>query len=366
MQVSTGSISIKSSLVLFCAVFLLSSCISIIGQKQSNRRIAQLYYGEDHLAKIKQLTFKGENVKASYGSKNKQFIFHSTYDGLRCYAIFRMDHNGADISQVSSGKGIATSAAIAPDNYSIVYSSTQQFDELCPTKPEFSKKYVWLLNPNYDIFTSSISGGIPEQLTKSDGYDGDAIYSPAGDKILFTSGRTGDLELFMMNSDGSNVKQLTHAVGYDGGASFSQDGSKIVWSASRPKGNALHEYRFQLARGVIKAAKFDIYMMTLADGKTVKLTNNGATNFSPRFSPSAKKIIFSSNISQADGRNYDLYTLTLKTKKLERITYYDGFDGFPVFSSDGKKLVFTSSRNFRYKAETNIFSVDWVEEGIYN
>ncbi len=366
MQVSVSLITIKSFLIVFSAVFFLNSCASVIGQKKSNRRLAQLYYGEDHLTKIKQLTFKGESVNASYGPKNKQLIFHSTYDGLRCYAIFRMDHDGADISQVSSGKGIATSAAIAPDNYSIAYSSTQQFDELCPTKPEFSKEYVWLLNSNYDIFTSNINGGIPEQLTKSDGYDGDAVYSPAGDKILFTSSRTGDLELFMMNSDGSNVKQITHAVGYDGGASFSQDGSKIVWSASRPKGTELHEYRFQLARGMVKAGKFEIYMMTLADGKTVKLTNNAATNFSPRFSPSAKKIIFTSNISQTDGRNYDLYTLTLNTKKLERITYYDGFDGFPVFSSDGKKLVFTSSRNFRYKAETNIFSADWVEEGIYN
>lgn len=366
MQNSAASISTKYFLLLLSTVLLLNSCGSTATQKKSKQRVAQLYYGEDHLTKIKQLTFKGENAKASYDSKNKTLVFHSTYDGLRCFAIFRVDQDGSDIHQVSSGKGIATSAAISPDNYSVVYSSTQEFDEMCPTKPEFSKDYVWLLNSNYDIFTSSISGGIPDRLTNSNAYDGEAVYSPDGEHILFTSNRTGDLELFMMNSDGSNVKQITYAVGYDGDASFSPSGKKIVWRASRPKAQKLHEYRFQLARGIIKAANFEIYMMTLANGKTVKLTNNGATNFSPRFSPNAKKIIFTSNSSQKDRRNYDLYTIDLNSHKLERITYYDGFDGYPAFSSDGKNLVFTSSRNFRYKAETNIFSTIWVEEGIYN
>jgi len=121
----------------------------------------------------------------------------------------------------------------------------------------------------------------------------------------------------------------------------------------------------QLAQGIIRAGKVEIFMMKLDAGKPIQLTNNGATNFSPSFYPDGNKIIFSSNMSQADGRNYDLYTINIKTRKLERITYYSGFDGFPIFSTDGKKLLFTSSRNFRYKAETNIFTADWVEEGIY-
>ena len=40
-----------------------------------------------------------------------------------------------------------------------------------------------------------------------------AVYSPQGDKIVFTSLRTGDLELFWMNADGSGLKQLTGAPG---------------------------------------------------------------------------------------------------------------------------------------------------------
>lgn len=352
-------------LVSFVLLLLLNSCVTLGGNKDRNIHKAQLYYGEDHLTKIKQLTFSGENTNALYSPDDKKIIFQSTRDSLRCDAIFSMNSDGSDISQISSGKGIAVSPFIAPDNNSVVYSSTHIVDYMCPTKPEFSKDYIWLLYPDYDIFESSLSGGSAERLTATKEYDGGAVYSPKGDKILFTSNRTGDLELFIMNSDGSDAKQITHAIGFDGDAFFSRDGKKIVWRASRPKGDALHEYHYQVSQGIIRAGKFEIFMMTLDGGKPIRLTNNGATNFSPVFDPKGENIIFSSNMSQEDGRNYDLYTMNIKTRKQERITYYSGFDGFPVFSSDGKKLLFTSSRNFRYKAEKNIFTADWVAEGIY-
>jgi Tol biopolymer transport system component len=46
-------------------------------------------------------------------------------------------------------------------------------------------------------------------LTNTPYYDAEATVSPKGDKIVFTSLRTGDLELFTMNLDGSDVKQIT-------------------------------------------------------------------------------------------------------------------------------------------------------------
>lgn len=352
-------------IISLATILLLSSCVTSGGQKQRNVRNAQLYYGEDHLTKIKQLTFSGENTDASFSSNNTEIIFQSTRDSLRCDAIFKMNSDGSDISQISSGKGIASSANIAPSNDTVIYSSTHVIDYQCPPKPEFSKDYIWLLYSDYDLFTISSTGGGTERLTNSKSYDGGAVYSPKGDRIVFSSSRTGDYELFIMNADGSKVKQLTHEKGFDGDVVFSPDGKNIVWRASRPKGDALHDYRYQMSQGLIKTGKFELFMMKLDGGKPIQLTRNQAANFSPTFNPNGKEIIFSSNMSQKDGRNYDLYTLNIKTRKLERITYYSGFDGFPEFSSDGKKLMFTSSRNFRYKAEKNIFTADWVAEGIY-
>ena len=48
-------------------------------------------------------------------------------------------------------------------------------------------------------------------------------------KIAFTSIRTGDLEIYVMDIDGSNLKQITSGLGYDGGCFFSHDSKKIVF-----------------------------------------------------------------------------------------------------------------------------------------
>jgi len=45
----------------------------------------------------------------------------------------------------------------------------------------------------------------------------EATISNDGKKIVFTSVRNGDLDIYTMNADGTNMKQLTHEVGYDGG-----------------------------------------------------------------------------------------------------------------------------------------------------
>ena len=50
--------------------------------------------------------------------------------------------------------------------------------------------------------------------------------SPDGKRVIFTSTRDGDVELYTMNPDGSDVRRLTTRVGYDGGAFFSPDGTQ--------------------------------------------------------------------------------------------------------------------------------------------
>ena len=60
-------------------------------------------------------------------------------------------------------------------------------------------------------------------------YDAEATVSPKGDKMVFTSTRDGDLELYTCDIDGSNIQRLTAKINYDGGAFFSPDGEYIVY-----------------------------------------------------------------------------------------------------------------------------------------
>ena len=54
--------------------------------------------------------------------------------------------------------------------------------------------------------------------------------SPDGKRIVFTSLRDGDLEIYTMKTDGSDVRRLTHRLGYDGGPFFSPDGQHLFFT----------------------------------------------------------------------------------------------------------------------------------------
>jgi len=320
------------------------------------------FAGESRLANLRQITFGGENAEAYFSYDGSELIFQSTRDALQCDAIFRMRADGSEVRQLSSGRGVTTCAFIAPDNRSIIYASTHAAHQTCPPKPDYSRGYVWPLYPEYDIYRAGPGGENPVALTDSPGYDAEAVYSPRGDRIVFTSVRTGDLELFMMKPDGSGVEQLTDAPGYDGGAFFSLDGEWIVWRASRPSGAALEDYRALLGEGLIRPGQLELYIMNLKDRKPIQITDNGAANFGPYWHPDGRHIIFSSNLHNPQGRNFDLFLIDIHSRDVERITHYDGFDGFPMFSHDGKKLVFASNRFGKQKGETNVFIADWLDD----
>jgi Tol biopolymer transport system component len=347
------------------AVALLAGCVKEVEKtaaaKVEPQAAPTMFEGEIHITNLKQLTFGGENAEAYFSHDASELIFQSTRDSLTCDAIFRMNSDGSNVRQISSGKGVTTCSFIAPDGKSIIYASTHLAGDVCPPKPDMSRGYTWPLFDSYDIFSADPDGSNLVQLTKTEGYDAEAVYSPQGDKIIFTSVRDGDLDLYLMNPDGSGVERLTNEIGYDGGAFFSLDGKSICWRASRPGGEVLTDYLALLADGLIRPSKLEIYVMNLEDREPIQLTSNGAANFGPYFHPDGKRVMFVSNLADPNGRNFDLFMVDIATKKIEQITFGDSFDGFPMFSHDGKKLVFASNRDGKVRGETNVFIADWVD-----
>ena len=212
------------------------------------------------------------------------------------------------------------------------------------------------------MFVVDTASGELRQLTNEFGYDAEATFSPRGDRIVFTSMRDGDLELYSMAPDGSDVQRLTNSPGYDGGAFFSPDGSKIVWRARYPESEEeLGDYRRLLAQGLIRPGQLDIYVMNADGSGKRRLTDNGAANFAPYWHPSAEWIVFSSNMDDPRGRDFEIYRMRVDGSELSRVTFSPEFDGFPVFSPDGRWLVWGSNRNESHEGNTNLFIAEWSE-----
>ena len=317
--------------------------------------------GEVHFKNVRQLTFGGENAEAYFSPDGRELVFQATVPPYECDQIFRMPATGGQRTLVSTGEGRTTCAYFLPDSASIIYASTHLASPDCPPRPDFSQGYVWAIYPSYDLFVRTPADSLI-RFTSTEGYDAEATVSPRGDKIVFTSTRDGDLELYTVNVDGTGLKRLTRRLGYDGGAFFSPDGREIVFRAQYPATpEAEKDYRDLLARNLIRPGELNLYVMN-ADGTNQRtVLENGAANFAPYFFPDGERIIFCSNLGDPSGRNFDLYSIHKDGSGLERITYNETFDGFPMFSPDGRHLVFASNRFNRAPHETNIFIAEWIE-----
>lgn len=365
-----------SLFILLAAGLLLSSCGTGKQQQYNSSKDSLRFTGEVHLRNIKQLTFGGNNAEAYWSFNNKQLIFQSDWAEINpqgCDQIFIMNADGSFLNDsvtyrlVSTGKGRTTCSYFLKDGKKIVYASTHAADEHCPETAMFKDgRYVWPIYESYDIYTADTNGNNVKLLIGGDGYDAEATVSPDGKYIVFTSTRSGDLELWRYEILTGEYLQLTSTLGYDGGAFFSYDSKMIVWRASRPEGKDAENYKSLLSQGLIEPKNLNIFVSDI-NGKNIKqVTDMPGANWAPFFHPGGKKIIFASNHHSlsSGGRLFDLFMINIDGTGLERITYSGTFDAFPMFSFDGKQIAFASNRNIERKPtrETNIFVADWIEQ----
>ena len=191
--------------------------------------------GETHLRNVRQLTFGGENAEAYWAFDGSALIYQARKPGAGATRLRHERSGNRGIPHGEYRRRAHDCSYFYPSGDRILYSSTHLADSACPPEPDFSQGYVWPIYESYDIFAADADGSNLHRLTETDGYDAEATFSPVGGRIVFTSMRDGDLELYSMAPDGSDVQRLTNRIGYDGGAFYSPDGSQIVWRAHYPE-----------------------------------------------------------------------------------------------------------------------------------
>ena len=138
--------------------------------------------------------------------------------------VFDTVRQQSGLRQVALGTGthrtLTTSAAadrqpaFSPDGRTVVFSSNR--------------------SGNLDIWAMDVATGALSQLTDDAAQDWDPGFTPGGRHLLFSSDRGGPLEIWMANVDGSDARQVT-SDGIDAeNPTMTADGDWIVYSSGNP------------------------------------------------------------------------------------------------------------------------------------
>jgi TolB protein len=166
-----------------------------------------------------------------------------------------------------SGYGADWSA----DGRGIVYTSCL-FDDAAIQEVNLSA-----IRTEADIWIMDADGGNKKQLTT----DGDArlpLWQPQGDRIAYLADRTGNREIWTMQSDGTGKTQVTFSEGSVSGYSWSPDGARIAYVVASPPGTL---------------PEFSLWVID-SDGSGSEQLTTGNRDTSPVWSPDGTRIAFRS------------------------------------------------------------------------
>lgn len=117
-------------------------------------------------------------------------------------------------------------------------------------------------------------GGADRWITRGNSSDRQPAYSPDGQSVLFSSNRSGNLDLWIATRDGS-VRRVTDDGAEDWDPAFTPDGRQIVWSSGR-------------------SGNLEIWMAN-ADGSGARqISRDGVDAENPTATPDGRWIVYNS------------------------------------------------------------------------
>lgn len=216
------------------------------------------------------------------------------------------------------------------------------------------------------------------------------VWSPDGRHIAFAMRPAGakeeESEIYVMAADGSGVTRLTHAAGDDSHPHWSSDGRRIFFNSERatpdPKlnwGSRWHDIysmasdgsgvrrhtdcrtvctypvpspdgRFIVHRKIIDspgltwglepiARNSEVFVTAIDGPSSVNISNNGAFDGWPAWSPNGRWVVFASNRDKVANTG-QIYAVRPDGSDLRRLTLDSMSRAQPTFSSDGKSILF--------------------------
>ena len=183
-----------------------------------------------------------------------------------------------------------------------------------------------------DLWIVDIDGGIAKRITRADGLEIYAKFSPDGSKLAFTANYDGGNDVYIMDSEGGIPKRLTWHPASDLVLDWFPDGKYIMFRSRREYPNGTDRiYKVSISGGMpVKLPVDQAGLATLSDdGESV------AYNRISREFRTWKRY--------KGGMAQDIWVGKFSDKNYRLVTSFNGTDNWPMWRGDN--LYFTSDRN---------------------
>lgn len=145
----------------------------------------------DFGAEAREIPFRATN---GVRTKDGVIAMHEKNLGIAPREVSLVFIRGTEVKLLTDDKSLHRRAAVSPDG----------------------RRFAWQSNAvsgGDEILEAQIDGSKVRNLTRAPGNDGHPWYSRDGKWLVFESDRTGNWEIWRMNSDGSEQRQLTEGKG---------------------------------------------------------------------------------------------------------------------------------------------------------
>jgi len=182
-------------------------------------------------------------------------------------------------------------------------------------------------NGSYDVFLTSVDGGVPKQITFHSASEAVCDWSPDGKRVLFISERDGGrMDLYEVSVDGGTPRRVTRDGGRDG--AYSPDGKRVVYSRGSI-GIYWDNYE--------GSANFDLYEIPVSGGTPRRLTATDGNERYPCYGKDGKTVYF---VAEKD-KVANFWSMPAAGGAAAQLTKYKGADVHrPNLNWDFKTVVF--------------------------
>ena len=181
--------------------------------------------------------------------------------------------------------------------------------------------YERVVGGNQDVYLTPAGGGHERRLTDHPAQDGLPRFTHDGERVLFTSERSGNWQIWEVGLRGGDARRVRANAFTEWQVDESRDGSRLAFLSTLEGPECL-------------------FVMDRASGETKRLVRHGRNSVlgNPHWSPDGRRIVFSSNWHIG----HQIYLVDTQDSQDARLSPILGGGCEPRFSPDGRKVAYVS------------------------